>query len=211
MRDATRFSLPIATTLAVVACMAFLFVPEGVVSWFSFDRQAIFSGQLWRLWTGHLAHFSVQHALVDTSVLFLVGAVAERELGAPRVGFALLVGAPAISVGLLILAPEMFYYRGASGISMLLAVAGGMSIWQARPKLRFFLVACGTLLVLKVLFEAIGLSLDMANLPNVVQVAWQAHLLGGFLGWGLGVYGQRVHEPEALNLCGPQTRPSCVR
>jgi rhomboid family GlyGly-CTERM serine protease len=191
MRDARKFSLPIATILAVVACMALLFVPEAVTGWLSFDRQAIFSGQVWRFWTGHLTHFSVQHALVDTSVLFLAGAVAERELGTPRVGLALLVGAPAISAGLLILAPEMSYYRGASGLSMLVAVAGGLGLWRSRPKLRLFLVACGTFLALKVLLETMGLSLDMASLPKDIQVAWQAHFIGSFLGCIAGVYGQR--------------------
>jgi len=191
MCNARSFGLPIATAFVVIACLALLFAPEEVAGWLAFDCQAILGGQVWRLWTGHFEHFSVQHALVDTIVLFLAGAVAERELGTPRVGLAFLVGAPAISLGLLILAPEMSYYRGASGLSMLAAVAGGIALWRSRPGLRLFLVACGSFLALKVLLEIFGLSLDMANLPKTVQVAWQVHFLGSALGWITGFYGQR--------------------
>lgn len=191
MYDARRFELPIATTLAAVACLALSFAPDAVAGWLAFDRQAILAGQIWRIWTGHLVHFSVQHALVDTSVLFLLGAVAERELGLSRVGLALFVGAPAISVGLLILAPEMSYYRGASGLNMLVAVAGGVALWQSMPKLRLLIIAFGTFLALKVMFETIGLSLDMAELPKTIQAAWQAHFLGSVCGWIAGVYGRR--------------------
>lgn len=183
MRAERNIRLPGATIMTVGACLALLFAPEEVAGWLAFNRQAILDGQVWRLWSGHLEHFSVQHALVDISLLFLLGTVAERELGVARVSWALFVGAPAISVGLLILAPEMSYYRGVSGLAMLLAVAGGVALWRSRPKLRFFLVLGGTFLVLKVLLETIGWSLDMVSFPKTVRVAWQAHLLGGALGW----------------------------
>lgn len=183
MRAARNIELRGVPLLAVGACLALLLAPENVVGWLAFDRQAILDGQVWRLWSGHLTHFSAQHALVDAGVLLLLGIVAERELGAARVGWMLFFGAPAISLGLLILAPEMAAYRGASGLAMLVAVAGGVALWRSRPKLRLFLVLGSAFQLLKVLFEAIGLPLDMASFHQDIQVAWQAHVLGSFLGW----------------------------
>jgi membrane associated rhomboid family serine protease len=122
-------------------------------------------------------HFSLQHLLVDAGALLLIGAVAEREMGGRWVAIALLAGAPLISVGLLLSAPDMSYFRGASALPILLGVAVGVSFWNSKPHLRMFLILCGAFLLIKVLFEATGFPLNAAALPTEIHVAWQAHLL----------------------------------
>jgi rhomboid family GlyGly-CTERM serine protease len=149
----------------------------------AFDRQAIFAGEVWRLWSGHLVHFSFQQLFLDVSTLLLAGAVAEKEFGLPFVTKVLIFGMPAISIGLLLVAPELAYYRGSSSVVMLLAFVAGAAFWSRKPRLRAILFMLGLLVGIKAVLDAAGLALDMSGLPAGVQVAWQAHVLGAGIGW----------------------------
>ena len=53
----------------MLACLAMWFTFGEEAAWLAFDRQAILAGQVWRLWSGHLVHYSLHHALLDSSVL----------------------------------------------------------------------------------------------------------------------------------------------
>ncbi|HEX9171332.1 MAG TPA: rhomboid family intramembrane serine protease, partial [Telluria sp.] len=66
---------------AALLCAALAFAPEASLAQMEFDRSAIPAGQLWRLWSGHLVHFSVPHALGDALVLLAAGLSVERALG----------------------------------------------------------------------------------------------------------------------------------
>ena len=169
--------LPLASASVALACLLLATFPLSITPWLEYDRSAILGGQLWRLWTCHLVHYSTQHALADASALFLVGVFAETLFGTRNTAAVLLVGAPAISVGLLLTAPGMEHFRGASALPVLLGVASGMSLWRSAPKLRPLLSACCALLGVKILLEAIGISFTLTGLPSGVEVAWQAHLL----------------------------------
>lgn len=155
-----------------------------------FDRHAILAGEVWRLWTGHLVHYSMQHALIDLVTALVAAVIAAQSFGARRVLAALALGAPAISLGLLLVAPQCLYYRGASGLAVLLAVMAGAGLWRragdtraagvglVRPALGVLAVA----LAAKIGAEAGGMSLGWSDLPADVIVAWQAHLLGAVAG-----------------------------
>lgn len=150
-----------------------------------YDRHAIIHGELWRLWTGHLAHWSAQHALVDLACVLVAGSIAMQYHGARRTGCALLLGAPFISLGLLVLAPALQRYRGASGIAVLLAVVALAALWrqaQGANGLRALLAVMALALAGKIAAEAWGAALGWSDLPPDVAVAWQAHLLGALAG-----------------------------
>ena len=91
------------------------------------SRHAILAGELLRLCTCHLVHYSLRHALA----------------------------APLIAGGLLLLAPDCWYYRGASGIAVTLVA-----------------------LAAKIAAEASGHATAWAGLAAEVRVAWPAHLFG---------------------------------
>lgn len=184
MRNAAKNSVPWLSASLALACLAIsAFVPASVIGDLSFDRQAILSGEIWRLWTGHLVHFSTQHTLLDSLVLFLVGSLAEKDLGRRTMGLGIVLGALLISCGLLLGVPLLLEYRGASGISMLLAVAAGASLWKTAPQFRKLLLVLGSCLFAKTLLDACGDTLGVAGLPGEVQVAWQAHVFGAVGGW----------------------------
>ena len=192
-----RRSVPLASGIAALACVVLAFAPGVVTDWLAFDRQAIGSGQLWRLWTAHVVHFSGQHALADAAVLLLAGALAEREIGARRLGMGLALGAPFISLGLFLGTPDLLHYRGASGIAVMAAFLAGASLWRTSPAHRALLALLSLGFVMKTACEAFGVSADLAGLPQHVAVAWQAHVLGAIWG-GLTAF---TGSPTAIHPC----------
>jgi rhomboid family GlyGly-CTERM serine protease len=164
------------------ACLLLACAGEPGASALAWDRSAILHGQAWRLWTGHLVHFSISHAGADVLALFATGLLAEPWLGARRFALILLGGAALVSLGLLAFAPALTEYRGASGLAMLTAVLGGALAWRRHPKARPVLGCAVLALAVKTLWEAGAQVAALADLPAGVAVSWQAHLLGALLG-----------------------------
>ena len=83
-------------------------------SWLDYNRAAIFRGQLWRLATAHLTHWSQPHAgwcALAFVILHLSCDVRSRRL----TYVVMAASAAGISLGLLLL-PRVGVYRGLSGI-----------------------------------------------------------------------------------------------
>ena len=181
MPSDARLSISWQATALALVCLALGALPD--VSALAYDRQAILAGEVWRLWTGHWVHFSNQQLLLDISTLVLAAAVAQREFGPLFIARVLALGMPAISIGLLLVAPELAYYRGASGVVMMLAFAAGAAFWSRRPGLRAILIMLGLLAATKAVLDAAGFASGLSGLPAGVRVAWQAHVLGAGMGW----------------------------
>jgi rhomboid family GlyGly-CTERM serine protease len=164
--------------LLILACLA-LAAPGSLTAHLAYDREAIFNGELWRLWTAHLVHFSFQHAASDALVLLAATTLAQG-LASPRmVCCTLAIGAPAISLGLLLAVPEMTEYRGASGLAVMMSVLCAGLLWPAAShRIRLLLAVAGCALSAKLVADAMGIAINLAGLPTGVAVAWQAHAFG---------------------------------
>jgi rhomboid family GlyGly-CTERM serine protease len=160
----------------------------------AFDRQAIMAGEIWRLWTGHLVHFSPTQLLLDVGTLLAVGWLAERQWGTRFTAIVVLLGMPALSASLLLAAPQLVQYRGVSGIVMLLAVAAATQVWASHPGARAGLVVLGAVLLIKTFLDGLGMQ-ALGSLPAGVSVAWQAHLAGAAIGWMAARYRLRRIPP----------------
>jgi rhomboid family GlyGly-CTERM serine protease len=170
-------------TCAVGAiCLLLAWAGEPAASSLAWERAAVLHGELWRLWTGHLVHYSLSHAAADALVLVAMGLLAEPLVGSPR--FAMLLGAGAfvLSLGLLALAPGLHEFRGASGLATLTAVLGGVLAWRRYPASRPMLACAALALASKTLWEACAHTAAFTELPPGVTLAWQAHVLGALLG-----------------------------
>ena len=80
-----------------------------------YDRSAIAAGQLWRIVTCHLTHWSLDHLFWDLAAFIVLGAICELN---SRVRFLTCVALSAVLIPLAtwIVMPELATYRGLSGI-----------------------------------------------------------------------------------------------
>jgi rhomboid family GlyGly-CTERM serine protease len=206
---AHRSPIQIALPLVVICCLLAV-APHDVTDLLAYDREAIQAGQFWRCWTGHLVHFSGTHATLDIAVLFIVSRISERELGTLPIGLAFFLGAPLISLGLLLIAPDLRLYQGASGISTLIGAASGTALWHTAPRLRGILGFLGITILLKTILDANGELPELSSVPVGVRVAWQAHMIGGVLGVLLAA----CHIPTVLvfkRKCSPACQSVLAR
>jgi rhomboid family GlyGly-CTERM serine protease len=110
-----------AITIGVaLAVMAVPLIPGGA-GWLQFDRLAILDGQWWRLLTGHLTHWNLDHLFWDLLMFVVLGAMVER-LSRPRFVLVCLVSAITISLMVLLAQAHLWTYRGLSGIDTALFV-----------------------------------------------------------------------------------------
>lgn len=173
---------PNATLAACAACILLALAPDVAGALLAYDRQAIANGELWRLWTAHLVHFSFAQAVADAAVLLACGALAEQAIGSRRMAGLLLCAAPLVSAGLFALAPSMAEYRGASALATACAVLAAALLWRLGPWWRLGTAAAVTAFAARTLLEAASMPITSATLPDGVVVAWQAHLLGALAG-----------------------------
>ena len=192
--------LPLATGAVALACGVLVFAPASLIDGLAYDRQAIISGEIWRLWSAHLVHFSAQQALLDVVVFFIAGSIAEKNIGVRRMAIALALGAPCIALGLLLAVPGLSHYRGASGIAMMVALLAGAALWSGGALNRVLLALLAFCVAIKTAFEAFGISAPLAGLPPDVVVAWQAHVLGAGIAWLMILAQFLAHSRRDLNL-----------
>lgn len=107
--------VPIITTLVFIVCLSIIIWPE-LLTFLMFDRIGIWKGELWRIFTCHLVHFSILHLSYNLFVFVVSGYIIEKNCYG-NFGWLLICMALAISITLFILEPDMAYYGGLSGIA----------------------------------------------------------------------------------------------
>lgn len=80
------------------------------------DRPAVAQGQWWRLWSGHLLHLDLSHALLNLVALAVILMLAWRQPMLAELAVAALVAMPLLSLALLWLDPRLDWYAGLSGL-----------------------------------------------------------------------------------------------
>ncbi len=117
--------------------------PTLTAAW-EFHRAAVNEGgELWRLFTAHLAHFGADHLAWDVAALLVLGTMAERE---DRRAFALTLALAAtlIGLGVWLTQPALATYRGLSGLdSALYGLVCARLIATGRRQRHTFTVTLG--------------------------------------------------------------------
>jgi len=80
------------------------------------DRPAVAQGQWWGLWSGHLLHLDLSHALLNLGALAVILMLAWRQRMLAELAVAALVAMPLLSLALLWLDPQLDWYAGLSGL-----------------------------------------------------------------------------------------------
>ena len=176
--------LILAAAFLSVVCFA---LPPAA-SLLEFNRAALAQGQLWRVFTGHLVHWSMEHALWDGVTLVALTIFSARLLpSSARIPLveSILISSVVVSATVFLLTPEFHSYRGLSGLCVAqftaLATAGlrhGQST-QDRKAIALFALLLASLFCKTVYEVAVGATIFVSD-DNFV-VATSAHL-GGVLG-----------------------------
>jgi hypothetical protein len=141
------------------------------------------SGEVWRLLTGQLIHWTPRMALFDLGMLLGLGAWLEirgdRRLAAVSLALGAVLTAVAVH-----LSPDLFLYRGSSGLASALFVLTAFRIaGSPDPWTRALAVSAVALFLAKAAFESLaGQTLFAGPLPDGVRVVPLVHLLGGLAG-----------------------------
>jgi rhomboid family GlyGly-CTERM serine protease len=107
--------IPWVTALVAILALAAWARPAWAAAWV-YDREAILGGEIWRLWTGHLVHFSRSHLGWNLLAVALVGAWIEwSQFRGGRLLW--LFAPPAISLVLLACERNLAFYGGLSGMA----------------------------------------------------------------------------------------------
>lgn len=145
-------------------------------------------GEVWRLFTGQMVHWTPRMAFFDLGMLFGLGAWLEvrgdRRLAAATLALGAVLTAVAVH-----LSPDLSIYRGSSGMASALFVLAAFRIADSPDRWTRALAAAAVALFLaKAAFESLaGETLFSGELPEGVRVVPLVHLLGGLAGAASGV------------------------
>lgn len=103
-------------TLSILLLSIISYALPEVSSTFIYDRTAILKGEVWRLLTSHLVHFSNLHLFYNLLAFAIAGLIIEHQ-GYRYFALLCLLMAFFISVFLMIMKPDMHYYGGLSGLA----------------------------------------------------------------------------------------------
>ena len=168
----------LGATLGIAAVTGAAFAWPALAGALIYQRADILAGQAWRLWTGHLVHYTASHLLWDLAVFLGAGLWLEKI--APRLArWFYLLAPPAISGALLWGEPALERYAGLSGLAAGLLVL--LALVQLRPgtnEPRWFWLAVLALVAVKVVVESTTHAPLLARFDAGFTVVPLAHLAG---------------------------------
>lgn len=172
--------LPLATIALAAGAIGVAIIPA-LQHVLVLDRDAVAAGELWRVATGSLVHFSTSHLLYDLAVVVLASALLERR-GWP-VAPIVLASATAIGAAVLLFTPELARYGGLSGVACTLVALYALDCLTVRGATR----AAG---VLVLMLSAVKLGWEMrsgtfvfvADAGDAFRPVPLAHVVGAGVG-----------------------------
>ena len=146
---------------------------------FKYHREDIFSGQWWRLISGHFVHVTWMHLVFNVAGLVVIWLIF-RDILTQRMWWMLTFGSiVGIDIGLLLFQPEIKWYMGLSGV--LHGYFAGGSIQKIRLRgtrgLPYLI-----LLIFKLLWEYFDGPLPGSADLSGARVITEAHLYGAIGG-----------------------------
>lgn len=194
-----RSSWTIALTLVAVI----VFASNSVTGWLEFDRIAISQGQWWRVLSGHLTHWNVDHLFWDAIMFASLGMFCERK-SAMQFLVCTAGSMLAISAALWICIPDMELYRGLSGIDsalFMLALTFVLREGYSQRDWRNVAIAgaLGAAFCAKVAFEAVtGVTLFVDSSAAGFTPIPLAHGVGAVVGLFVGLIPQFAWPNDRL-------------
>ncbi|UTV26922.1 rhombosortase [Photobacterium atrarenae] len=168
-----------------------------IQAWLAWDRQAIQAGEMWRILTGNLTHTNWPHMLMNTLALAIISFIFRAHVHLKSYT-TLILGLSAV-VGIAILASDIHWYAGLSGVLHGLFAWGVVKDIQARQKGGWLLLLG---LGVKVGWEqVVGGSASSEALIGA-RVAIEAHLAGalagGLIALGCIIWKHQIQRSDSI-------------
>lgn len=154
--------------------------------WLGFQREEILEGQYWRVFTGQLVHTNLNHALLNASGLFLMMVSFQYEQRAGRDITCFMLCALFVGVGILLLVPNIGWYKGLSGILHGYFIYYIFVAILTTPRIALIALA---VITGKLVWEQSPLA-DLSATESLIdsRVAVESHLLGAIAGYLYGAF-----------------------
>jgi rhomboid family GlyGly-CTERM serine protease len=170
------YRLPLALTL----CVTLIALGGSELSaLLRFDREAILHGQVWRLFSGHLAHLGWSHWGMNITALALIWALVGDRFSNRQWQWIFAGLCLTISLGLLVFNPALTWYVGLSGVLHGMLVAGVLADIRSGHRSSYALLV---LVGAKLIWEQMTGPLPGSELTAGGAVIIDAHLYGGLGG-----------------------------
>jgi len=213
METVRRFPWVTLAMLGMAAACAVASSLPGGGALLEYDRARVAGGEIWRLLTAQMVHWTSRMALADLAVLLGLGLWLETTGRLRALLLALALGAAVTALGVQFLQPGLAIYRGSSGLAAALFTLTALEAMRPPAGRAFRVAACALLLfTAKVAWEtAGGTPLFAGDLPPGVAATPLIHLLGGLAGLaafeiGLRLEASKVTPPQAGS-SAPTPRP----
>ena len=194
-------------TLALAAATIAVPLLPGAADWLQYDRAALCRGELWRLFTAHLAHFGTNHLLWDLAVFLVLGCATERQ-SRPRFAVALALATVSITAAVWLWQPQFVLYRGLSGLDCALVGLFAASLCRRGHQPA---TACGALVLAacaaKCVFEIATARTVFATGDTFAPVPL-AHLVGMLSGVTTHLLSSKAPPRPLLTASCQQTSPA---
>lgn len=188
-------AMPWISAGLVAAMLAAQWLP-GAAELLSYDREAVARGELWRIVTGHLVHYSWGH-LTNSLLALLPAAWLIESRRRSDLLFLTLSAALTVGMALLLGEPDIAEYRGASAIGLALlmyAASGGL---HGDPRWRLVCRVLLAAVIAKLSAETAGWQLrDWQADAGFVPVA-SSHAVGAATGFAVHLWRRRYRRQES--------------
>ena len=179
--------LPVITLLLIGGAVVIAQFP-GWSAWLIYDRSAILSGEIWRMFTGHWVHFSTSHLVYDLLALGVAGWIIEAK-NLPHFGWLCLLTPWLVSAVLLLFEPRMNLFGGLSALATTAIVYLALFGLHDAPPWRWVCLAALMGIAGKILFEmSTGRMMFVTTGDGPVAVSVAGHISGALI--ALLFYGQ---------------------
>ena len=161
-----------------------------------YDRAAIEAGEFWRLLTGHFAHLSNSHTLLNLAGLVVSWLLVGRNYSSAQWLVVLLVSLGTISAGFWFIDTGLLWYVGLSGVLHGLMIAGAVGGLKTLPTES--VVIC-VLVASKLIYEQLLGPLPGSESTSGGSVVVNAHLYGTIGGLiAAAIFWRRVGAGAAI-------------
>lgn len=136
---ANRYLWPFLT-IALLLCILFI-LPNDFLSSLLFERDAIDSGQLWRLISGQFIHLTLPHLIINIAGIVMIWLLFAEHIAGLRFVWLLPLLALGSSAGMWLFSPQIANYVGFSGVLYGLFTWGALQdTLQRQPFARALLI-----------------------------------------------------------------------